>query len=51
MLLTAIRKLVGSMLVMASDEEPAVQSKPCMKFPHPLFQCATCENVFAVVET
>ena len=27
MLLTAIRKLVGSLLVMASDEEPAVQSK------------------------
>ena len=27
MLLTAIRKLVGSMLVMASDEEPVVQSK------------------------
>ena len=27
MLLTAIRKLVGSLLVMVSDEEPAVQSK------------------------
>ena len=27
MLLTAIRKSVGSLLVMASDEEPAVQSK------------------------
>ena len=27
------------------------QIKPRIKFPQPLFQCATCENVFVVIGT